>query len=263
VTQALAAAKPAYPAGRSVGYHGLTFGFLVGELVRRISGQSLNDFVQEAIARPLGLNGLFIGCPASERHRAAPLEPMMPNIPLPAKPLLSGAALALRLARSPLNPRRIGTTLVPRGIEDVLLSDEIRDAEVPAMNGHFDAVSLSTMYAMLANKGEFDGVRILSRETVERASEIQNDQRDRVVVINMQWRLGYHRIPRASSQLPFIYGHLGFGGSGAWADPQNNLSMAMVCNRGAGTPFGDRRILALTMATARAVTSPARAVSTS
>lgn len=260
VTQALAAAKPAYPPGESVGYHGLTFGFLVGELVRRVSGTSLNDFVQDTIAEPLGLDGLFIGCPETEVHRIAPLEPMMPRIPLVAKPVLSGAALALRLARSPLNPRRISTTLAPRGIEDVLLSDEIRGAEVPAMNGHFDAVSLSSMYAMLAGKGELGGTRIMSADTVERATEIQNDERDRVVVVNMQWRLGYHRVPRACNELPFIYGHMGFGGSGAWADPQNRLALAMVCNRGAGTPIGDRRILALTMAAARAVTRPARAI---
>jgi CubicO group peptidase (beta-lactamase class C family) len=260
VTQALAAAKPAYPPGASVGYHGLTFGFLVGEIVRRISGMPLNDFIQDSIAKPLGLNGLFIGCPESELHRVAPLEAMMPRIPLVAKPILSGASLALRLARSPINPRRIGTTLVPRGIEEVLLSDEIRAVEVPAMNGHFDAVSLCTMYAMLANKGEFGGVRILSRTTVEKATAIQNDQRDRVVFVNMQWRLGYHRVPMASNHLPLIYGHMGFGGSGAWADPQHKLALAMVCNRGAGTPIGDRRILQLTMAAARAVTDPERSM---
>lgn len=259
MTDALAAAKPAYAPGESVGYHGLTFGFLVGELVRRISGQQLNDFVQDNLAKPLGVNGLFIGCPPDQRHRIAPLEPMMPRIPKVAGPALSGAAWILGRVGAPLNPKRIRTTLTPRGIEDLLLSDEIRDVEVPAMNGHFDAVSLATMYAMLANGGEFGGVRVLGTETVKRLSEIQNDQRDRVVVVNMQWRLGYHRVPRASNVLPFIYGHLGFGGSGAWADPQNNLALAFVCNRGGGTPIGDRRILSLTMAAAKAAVRPGKA----
>ena len=183
---------------------------------------------------------------------------MMPKLPWGVAPVLVGAAQVASWAGAPLNPRRVRATLTPRGMEDLLLSDEIRDVEIPAMNGHFDAVSLASMYSMLANMGEFHGVRILSRETVQKLSEIQNDQRDRVVVVNMQWRLGYHRVPKANSVLPFVYGHLGFGGSGAWADPQNNLAMAMVCNRGGGTPIGDRRILQLTMAAANSARRPAR-----
>jgi CubicO group peptidase (beta-lactamase class C family) len=264
MTEALEQAAPAYPPGTSVGYHALTFGWLVGEIVRRISGMSLNQFVQENIAGPLGLHGLFIGCPPEERHRAAPLKALSWPMPLRSvgkvalRPRVSGA---LSRSRVNINPRRIQNTLSPRGIEDVLLQPEMMDAEVPAMNGYFDAVSLATMYAMLANGGEFGGVRILKPETVARATEVQNDQRDRVVIVNMQWRLGYHRVPHLYKQLPFIYGHMGFGGSGAWADPQNNLALAMVCNRGGGTPIGDRRIMSLTSATADAVRQPPRAAS--
>jgi CubicO group peptidase (beta-lactamase class C family) len=99
-------------------------------------------------------------------------------------------------------------------------------------------------------------VRILSEETVRKASEIQNDQRDRVVMMTMQWRLGYHRAPIIHKQLPRAYGHFGFGGSGGFADPEHDLALAMVCNRGQGTPFGDLRILRLSQAAARAVQSP-------
>ncbi len=261
MAEALAAATPAYRPGESVGYHGLTFGFLTGELVRRISGIPLNDFVQEHLARPLGVKGLFIGCPEDQRERIAPLEPMMPKLPRGVAPVLSGMAQVASWAGAPLNPRRIRATLTPRGMEDLILSDDIRDAEIPALNGHFDAVSLATMYAMLANKGEFHGTRVLRRDTVEQLSEVQNDQRDRVVVVNMQWRLGYHRVPRVDQLLPQMYGHMGFGGSGAWADPQNDLALAMVCNRGGGTPIGDRRILALSTAAAHAARRPARALS--
>jgi CubicO group peptidase (beta-lactamase class C family) len=121
------------------------------------------------------------------------------------------------------------------------------------MNGHFDAVSLGAMYAMLAGGGQLGGVRILSEETVRKASEIQNDQRDRVIVMTMQWRLGYHRLPILHKQFPRGYGHFGFGGSGAFADPEHNLALAMVCNRGRGTPIGDLRILRLSQAAARAI----------
>lgn len=261
MTEALAAATPAYPPGSTVGYHGLTYGWLVGEIVRRISGLPVNEFVQRNIAEPLGLNGLFIGCPPEQRGRVAPLKPM--NIHSALR-LVAWAALtppastAFKAMRVPLKPRRIRATLLPRGIEDVMFAPELLDAEVPAMNGHFDAVSLATMYAMLANGGEFGGVRIMSPETVLKLAEIQNDQRDRVVMLRMQWRLGYHRVPYLDSMLPFVYGHLGFGGSGAWADPQNNLALAMVCNRGSGTPFGDRRILELSRAVAETVGRPHR-----
>jgi CubicO group peptidase (beta-lactamase class C family) len=123
------------------------------------------------------------------------------------------------------------------------------------VNGHFDAVSLGAMYAMLAGGGQLGGVRILSEETVRKASEIQNDQRDRVLMMTMQWRLGYHRTPLLHKQLPRAYGHFGFGGSGGWADPEHDLVLAMVCNRGQGTPIGDLLILRLSEATARAVHS--------
>ncbi|MEI2706380.1 MAG: serine hydrolase domain-containing protein [Ilumatobacteraceae bacterium] len=252
MTAALAAARPAYPPGTTAGYHALTFGWLTGELVRRITGVSLNTFVQENIAEPLDLRGLFIGCPPDERGRVASLKPMLPKLPAPLRPLGSRAlkpvSQLLSRAGAPINLRRVHSALLARGMEDVMLSRELLDAEVPAMNGHFDAVSLATMYAMLANGGAFGGVRILSEEAVERATAVQNDQRDHVVVVNMQWRLGYHRIPRACNRLPQIYGHLGFGGSGAWADPEHDLSLAMVCNRGGGTPIGDLRIMRLTSA---------------
>jgi CubicO group peptidase (beta-lactamase class C family) len=140
-------------------------------------------------------------------------------------------------------------------MEDVIVDPRLLDVAVPAMNGHFDAVSLGAMYAMLAGGGQFGGVRILSEETVRKAAEIQNDERDRVVMMTMQWRLGYHRLPLLHKQLPLGFGHFGFGGSGGFADPGHDLALAMVCNRGRGTPVGDLRILRLGQATARAVES--------
>ncbi len=257
MTDALAAAAPVYEPGTAVGYHGLTFGWLVGEIVRRISGVPIDRFVQEEIADPLGLDGLYIGCPVDQRHRIAPLEPMLPRLPAVLRPAgrmaFNSLSRSLSLARAPVNLRRITNTLFSRGMEDVLYSPELLDAAIPAMNGHFDAVSLARMYAMLAGRGRVGGVRVLSPRTVARASEIQNDQRDRVLVLNMHWRLGYHRLLGATAELPQGFGHYGLGGSGAWADPEHALSLAMVCNRGMGTPIGDRRIYQLTEATAHAV----------
>ena len=80
-------------------------------------------------------------------------------------------------------------------MEDVCVDPRLLDAAVPAINGHFDAVSLGAMYAMLAGGGQLRGMRILSEDTVRKACEIQNNQRDRILVMTMQWRLGYHRTP--------------------------------------------------------------------
>ena len=259
MTDALARAKPAYKPGTSVGYHALTFGWLVGELVRRISGIPIDEFLQKEIAEPLGLDGLYIGCPPQQRHRRAPLAPISPALTRWTSPLgsfaLNQASLGLRVLRSPVNPHRLLNAALSRGMEDVCVDPRLLDATVPAMNGHFDAVSLGAMYAMLAGGGQLGGVRILSEETVRKASEIQNDQRDRVLMMTMQWRLGYHRLPLLHNQLPRAYGHFGFGGSGGWADPGHHLALAMVCNRGRGTPIGDLRILRLSQATKRAVRS--------
>ena len=138
-------------------------------------------------------------------------------------------------------------------MEDVVYSPEILDAAIPAVNGFFDAVSLATMYATLAGRGSFSGVRLLSSQTVERLAEIQNDQRDRVIVLPMQWRLGYHRVIGTTGALPQAFGHFGFGGSGGWADVEHDLALAMVCNRGMGTPIGDIRLVQLTNATVNAI----------
>jgi CubicO group peptidase (beta-lactamase class C family) len=106
----------------------------------------------------------------------------------------------------------------------------------------FTARSLAKLYALLANGGELDGIRLLSEAGVRRANTIQSHRRDRVVPFPMQWRLGYHRAPVARV-LPHAFGHAGFGGSGAWADPDHQLAVALVLNSGVGTPFGDLRIV--------------------
>ena len=123
---------------------------------------------------------------------------------------------------------------------------------IPAVNGVFTARSLARLYAALANGGEIDGVRLLGPETLARATKIQNRGLDRVVPIPMQWRLGYHRVFAPFRNTQRAFGHFGFGGSGAWADPQRNLSVAMTLNSGIGTPFGDSRMARLSAAVIKA-----------
>lgn len=259
MVDALAEAEPAYPPGTNTGYHALTYGWLVGEVVRRVSGKSLDQFVREEIAEPLGTDGLFLGCPPSERHRIAPLRPMG-RVMFGPRPLRvmqrqigEQFGRAFSLVHSPVNPRRMINALVPRGIEDVMQAGDIMDASIPAANGFFTARSLARMYAMIAGQGEVDGVRLLSPDTVAQMSQIRVWRRDLILVVPMKWRLGYHLVGTTRGRVDEAFGHFGFGGSGGWADPTRDLSMAMVCNRGSGSPIGDLRLLQLGSAVMSAV----------
>ncbi len=255
MVDALARQPPAYPPGSKTGYHALTYGWLAGEIVRRVSGRALADVVRDDISAPLGLDGLFLGCPPEERHRVAPLEPMGPffgNAPRPIRRVqkVVGTQLAktLSLTRAPVNTRRMINALLPRGMEDVVVSPEIMDASIPAANGFFTARSLAAMYAVYAEGGTLQGHTMFSPESVARIGEEQNSRRDIVLVMPMRWRLGYHSVLGGGRAAKAAFGHYGFGGSGAWADPSSGLSMAMTCNRGGGTPVGDARVVSLSRA---------------
>lgn len=259
MVEALAAAEPAYEPGTANGYHALTYGWLVGELIRRVDGRPIEQFVAEEIAAPLQLDGLSLGLAPEHRHRVAALEPMGRLVfgPGPVREVQRrlGEQLgkAVSLSRVPVNPRRIINALAPRGIEDVLWAGEVMDAAIPAANGFFTARSLARMYAMLAGGGTVDGVRLLAPTTVERLARIQTRRRDLVLVVPMHWRLGYHRVATSRGLMRNAYGHFGFGGSGAWCDPTRDLAVALVCNRGTGTPVGDFRLLELGSAVLEAV----------
>ncbi|MBI2704690.1 MAG: beta-lactamase family protein [Actinobacteria bacterium] len=251
MVDALAQAEPAYPAGTNTGYHALTYGWLVGEVIRRVSGKPLDRFVHDELALPLDADGLYLGCPPSERHRVAALRPMG-RVMFGPRPLRvvqrqigEQFGRVASLLRSPVNPRRMINALVPRGIEDVLYAGDIMDASVPAANGFFTARSLARMYAMIAGQGEIDGVRVLSPDTVEQMGRIRVWRRDLVLVVPMKWRLGYHQVATTRGRVGEAFGHFGFGGSGGWCDPTRDIAMAMVCNRGAGSPIGDLRLLQL------------------
>ncbi|HEX9041933.1 MAG TPA: serine hydrolase domain-containing protein [Trebonia sp.] len=241
MVDALARAKPAYPPGTRHGYHGLTYGWLAGELIRRVSGRSIAQFVDDELARPLGLDGLYVGCPPEQRGRIAPLAPLASPIGrLVDKP---GGRFPV-IIRFPVTSqgRRLVDALLPSGVEDVMWSAGVMDAAIPSANGFVTARSLATLYAMLAGGGEINGVRLLSRSTVEQINVVHSHGPDYVLVLPMAWRLGYHQAFTSRGVLRGAFGHFGLGGSGGWADPQRDLALAMVCSRGTGTPMGDRRI---------------------
>jgi CubicO group peptidase (beta-lactamase class C family) len=252
---ALAAAAPRHEPGRSHGYHAFTYGWLVGEIIQRVTGRRFSDALEEELAKPLELDGLYVGVPQEQMHRRAQLiqpkrrkERSTDTIERAGQKLARG----LRFARVRFDPEEAVSALMPRGVEDLDFGSEaFASASIPAANGHFTARSLAKLYAMLAGGGELGGVRLLSEETVAQAGEVQNRGVGRVVPYPMHWRLGYHRVNTIRGRAPNGFGHSGFGGSGGWADPDRQLAVALVLNSGTGTPFGDLRIIQISSAALR------------
>jgi CubicO group peptidase (beta-lactamase class C family) len=262
--QAIEQTLPAHAPGTRTGYHGLTYGFLVGEIIQRVSGKKFASLVQSEIAKPLGLDGLYIGAPKRVLPRAAQL--IFPERTQSLARSNLGSRLEVYASRLSRLLQRLGVdsdltsifdALAPRGISDFDFgSPETLSVAIPAGNGLFTARSLAKMYAMLANGGELDGVRLLSPETIDAAGTLQRPTgKNSVIPFDMRWRLGYHGVFTTRGVPRQAFGHFGFGGSGAWADPTRELSVAFIVNSGLGTPFGDTRtarISGAALASARA-----------
>lgn len=258
----LESAVPAHTPGTRNGYHALTFGWLVGGLVEKISGKPLAQVLREELTVPLQLDGCFIGVPDSELSRCAKLivpekKPRDPS----AKPKEKKLNLVKEVIESGLRltgfePDSTLEAMVPRGMArfDWNTSDTLQSC-IPGAGGMFNARSLAKIYAALANDGEFSGVRILPPGAVKNISMIQNTSRGAVIPMPMRWRLGYHRVFTTGPRTPHAFGHFGYGGSGGWCDPSRELAVGYVVNYGIGTPFGDMRLWKLNTATIRAVDS--------
>ena len=267
---AIERAEPVHPPGERTGYHGLTYGYLVGEILQRVTGCSFSELVEREIATPLGLDGMFVGTPEVELARAAELiwprrhllRPALPRgmarwITRSSSPVLGAGA---RLLGFDLDVQSIVDSLAPRGIGSFDFgASETLQASIPAANGLFTARSLARMYAALAEGGEFDGVRLLSRRTLRRATQLQSHGgRLAVIPFDMRWRLGYHGVFTTQGSPRHAFGHFGFGGSGGWADPSRELSVALIVNAGLGTPFGDMRIARISASVLRSVEARTR-----
>ncbi|MEO6121532.1 MAG: serine hydrolase domain-containing protein [Acidimicrobiales bacterium] len=225
---------PLWEPGTANGYHALTWGWLVAELVRRVDGRRIDDFLAEEVAGPLGLDGCFVGTPAAERHRLARLQFDAALAAMPAlEDLLPADSITLR------------AIFPPGDVLDFFNSDLGVGACAPAVTGSFTARSLATVYASLEQGGALDGVRLLRPETVAAATAVQNTRPDLVLLVPMHWRLGFMGggLPYVSPAGPHpeAFGHAGFGGSMAMADPRSGLAVAMTLDRLSLDLLGDRR----------------------
>ena len=237
----LAAQPPAWEPGTRNGYHGITYGWLVGGLIERVSGTPFAELLDREIVRPLGLDGAYFGVPAAERHRLAKL---MTRGRTRNEERPKALMVMEQLARFERARPAIDAFYVARW-QELLDSDDLQSAPMPAFNGAFTARSLARMYAALAGGGTLGDVTLMAPETVRNAAVVQNTRADAVVWFPMHWRLGYHLAATTSGVLPHGFGHFGYGGSGAWCDIDSGVAMAFTTNTLAGTPFGDTRMLRL------------------
>lgn len=242
-TAALAAAPAAYPVGTRHGYHAITYGFLVGEVLRRVTGLTVDEVVQREIVTPLALDGMSIGARGAARERVATLLTSWPEDER-ARRFVARADRFQRM-RTPIDAFMLD------GVPEIIESGEIYDAEVPALNGCFTARSLARMYSALATEATTDGGPFISASTIRLATKVRTAERDVVLGFPMRWRLGYHMAATSRGIRQHGFGHFGLGGSGAWADPSLELAVAMTCNRMAGTPVGDQRLMKVGAAAVR------------
>jgi CubicO group peptidase (beta-lactamase class C family) len=238
MTAALAAEAPWWEPGSAHGYHAVTFGWLVGEVVRRIAGKSLGAYVRDAFAAPLGLD-LHIGLAEREHARVA-------DIVQPLAPDPNGEAARL-FARALAEPEGV-TARAFMNPPSMALGPNVpawRSAEIPGANGHATARALATLYGRAALGDE----AVISREAGARCATEQSHGADLVLGVPTRFGLGFmlrqdsHEGGRCLGAQAF--GHPGAGGSLAFADPEAGVGFGYVMNRMGPRILLDDRAIAL------------------
>jgi CubicO group peptidase (beta-lactamase class C family) len=214
---AMEAADLVFEPGETAAYHSLSFGFLVGELVRRIAGTPIDEYAREHVFEPLGMDDTSIGLPME----------------------VSGDAVATLVGFDPYDSCRDSGAGLGTGTKDAAAlfnREAIQRAVVPAATGIGTARDMARFYACLASGGELDGVRLLDEETVAAATTLEiTVDRDATVGVPRRYALGFERagtvwdkygsLPPAST-----FGHGGLGSIIGWGDSEDRLAMAYVTN---------------------------------
>ncbi|MET7352451.1 serine hydrolase domain-containing protein [Streptomyces mirabilis] len=235
----LAAQEPWWEPGTRSGYHALTFGHLVGEVVRRVSGLRPGAFLEREVTGPLGID-FTVGLPEKEAERAAEL--VHPRVASSSEQAAVFAQLAPAAVAALANPL-VGATEANTA--------QWRAAEIPAANGHGTARAVAALYGIFAGRGAYGSRQVLSPEAAERVREGQGSCRDLVLGAGFEhetetglglWLSG----PNGSyGPNPRAFGHDGFGGSCGLADPESGLSLGYVMNRMGPHIADDPRKMAL------------------
>ncbi|MET7891372.1 serine hydrolase domain-containing protein [Streptomyces mirabilis] len=235
----LAAQEPWWEPGTRSGYHALTFGHLVGEVVRRVSGLRPGAFLEREVTGPLGID-FTVGLPEKETERAAELV---------HPPVASSSEQAAIFAQ--LTPAAVAALANPLVGATEANTAQWRAAEIPAANGHGTARAVAALYGIFAGRGAYGSRQVLSPEAAERVREGQGSCRDLVLGAGFEhetetglglWLSG----PNGSyGPNPRAFGHDGFGGSCGLADPESGLSLGYVMNRMGPHIADDPRKMAL------------------
>jgi CubicO group peptidase (beta-lactamase class C family) len=218
MTSELAAQEPWWEPGTAHGYHVNTFGFLVGEVVRRVTGRSVGQLLREEISGPLGAD-VYIGLPAGEHGRVAefswPVEVPAHEPEVPADRLMEHNAY--------FNPADFSGA-------GVVNSAAWRSAEVPSANCHGTARGVARVYTALACDGVVDGVRIVARSALADAVTEQVYGPDLVLNRPSRFGLGFQltQAERPMGPNPDAFGHFGAGGSLGFCDPQAGVGFGYV-----------------------------------
>ena len=202
---------PMFPIGERTAYHSLNYGYINGEILRRVDGRTIAQFLTEEICKPLGIDGAYLGVPDSELHRVAVLTD---GPPAPAE----------------YDARMVGE---PAGshVAETFNRREVVQASIPGSGGLFSARGLARHYAMLANWGELDGARVLPEARIRAGIELQSFEWDEIYRIRARRALGYRRgIDTGPLASPEAFGHVGGGGSFGYADPARRLAIGFAKN---------------------------------
>jgi CubicO group peptidase (beta-lactamase class C family) len=226
-TAMLAAQAPWWEPGTASGYHAATYGHLIGEVIRRITGQRLGEFFAAQIAGPMGAD-FHIGLPPSEFPRVAKLVPWPPQPYSPAD--LDPNGPAYKTFTGPVMDENIERSW----------TEPWRRADIGAFNGHGNARSVARLQSAVASGGEVDGVRLLSPKTIDRIFEVQSDGIDLVLGLRLKIGVGYG-LPWPEA-LPFapdgrVCFGTGAGGSLVLADADRRMTVAYVMNKMAPCPI--------------------------
>jgi len=220
ITNLLASQKPLWKSGTKIGYHMITFGHLLGELVRRVTGKSLGNFFRENIANPLNID-FHIGLSESYDARIADIIP-------PEEVFARWQVFLIKL----LFRKTVKVFFNPNLEEVDFNSRDWRSAEIPASNGHGNARSIAKVGSILACGGMFDNKKIISRSTVEKAIEPQISGRDRIMIYSPQkFSLGFGLLDDRFYLGPRSFGWGGAGGSLCVMDLEKKLSMGYAMNK--------------------------------
>ncbi|HET7738914.1 MAG TPA: serine hydrolase domain-containing protein, partial [Tepidiformaceae bacterium] len=225
--------EPAWEPGTATGYHAVTWGWLVGGLVQQVTGRHIRDLIAEEIAGPLGVaREVFTGLPA--------------DIPLD-----DTAMLRIHVAGEgqPIPAESDFYRALPRDLWQHSNDEAFRRNPLPSISGHATAGALARMYALLAEGGELDGVRLCDSSDIARMSALVTADRDRVLGGRIPKATGFMLGgPGAYGAMPprvTAFGHAGAGGSIAFADPERHLAVAILVNNMGYWPAGKGPIQAL------------------